>query len=81
MALIGPGGRPVTSTPVENKAAGNSPHIKDAGLANFAAEVLEASRQVPVIARLVPRPANGDAQCAGSPTSTTRPVCHEAMPI
>ena len=49
MALIGPGGRPVTSTPVENSAAGNSPHIKDAGLANFAAEVLEASRQVPVI--------------------------------
>jgi putative thioredoxin len=49
MALIGPGGRPVTSTPVENSAAGNSPHIKDAGLANFAAEVLDASRQVPVI--------------------------------
>jgi putative thioredoxin len=49
MALIGPGGRPVTSTPVDNAAAGTSPHIKDAGLANFAAEVLEASRQVPVI--------------------------------
>jgi putative thioredoxin len=49
MALIGPGGRPVTSTPVDNGAAGTSPHIKDAGLANFAAEVLEASRSTPVI--------------------------------
>src|ERR1700742_2924453 len=49
MALIGPGGRPVTSTPVDNGAAGTSPHIKDAGLANFAAEVLEASRTTPVI--------------------------------
>ena len=50
MALIGPGGRPVTSTPVQNSgAAGASPHIKDSGLATFAADVLEASRQVPVI--------------------------------
>jgi len=50
MALIGPGGRPVTSTPVENSAAaGASPHIKDSGLATFAADVLEASRQTPVI--------------------------------
>src|ERR1700743_2043957 len=50
MALIGPGGRAVTSPPVQNSAVpGASPHIKDSGLATFAAEVLEASRQVPVI--------------------------------
>src|ERR1700742_4947710 len=49
MALIGPGGRPVTSQPAQNAASGNSPHIKDSGLATFAADVLEASRQVPVI--------------------------------
>ncbi|MDB5741217.1 MAG: Thioredoxin, partial [Alphaproteobacteria bacterium] len=49
MALIGPGGRPVTSQPVQNAAKGSSPHIKDSGLATFAADVLEASREVPVI--------------------------------
>ncbi len=49
MALIGPGGRPVTSQPVQNAASGTSPHIKDSGLATFAADVLEASREVPVI--------------------------------
>jgi len=49
MALIGPGGRPVTSQPVQNAASGTSPHIKDSGLATFAADVLEASRAVPVI--------------------------------
>ncbi|HVV27544.1 MAG TPA: thioredoxin [Rhizomicrobium sp.] len=49
MALIGPGGRPVTSEPARNAANGNSPHIKDSGLATFAADVLEASRDVPVI--------------------------------
>jgi len=49
MALIGPGGRPVTSSPAQNGAAGDSPHIKDSGLATFAADVLEASREVPVI--------------------------------
>ncbi len=49
MALIGPGGRPVTSTPAEPAAASASPHIKDSGLATFAADVLEASREVPVI--------------------------------
>src|SRR5215475_6639248 len=49
MALIGPGGRPVTSEPAQNAATGNSPHIKDSGLATFAADVLEASREVPVI--------------------------------
>src|ERR1700734_1903456 len=51
MALIGPGGRPVTSSPAQNEAASapSSPHIKDSGLATFAADVLEASREVPVI--------------------------------
>jgi putative thioredoxin len=49
MALIGPGGRPVTSQPANNAASGNSPHIKDSGLQTFAADVLEASREVPVI--------------------------------
>jgi putative thioredoxin len=48
MALIGPGGRPVTSTPAPSSSAA-SPHIKDSGLATFAADVLEASREVPVI--------------------------------
>jgi putative thioredoxin len=49
MALIGPGGRPVTSQPAQSAASGSSPHIKDSGLATFAADVLEASREVPVI--------------------------------
>ena len=49
MTLIGPGGRPITSQPVQNAASGNSPHIKDTGLATFAADVLAASREVPVI--------------------------------
>jgi putative thioredoxin len=51
MALIGPGGRPVTSQPAQNAAADGaaSPHIKDSGLETFAADVLEASREVPVI--------------------------------
>jgi putative thioredoxin len=51
MALIGPGGRPVTSSPAQNSAGSSpaSPHIKDSGLATFAADVLEASREVPVI--------------------------------
>ena len=41
---------PVTSSPAQNAAAaGASPHIKDSGLATFAADVLEASREVPVI--------------------------------
>src|SRR5882757_2109796 len=48
MALIGPGGRPVTSQ-AQNAATGTSPHVKDSGLATFAADVLEASRAVPVI--------------------------------
>ena len=49
MTLIGPGGRPVTSQPAQNAASGNSPHIKDSGLATFATDVLEQSRSVPVI--------------------------------
>jgi putative thioredoxin len=51
MALIGPGGRPVTSTPAQSAAQSGaaSPHIKDSGLATFAADVLEASKEVPVI--------------------------------
>jgi putative thioredoxin len=49
MALIGPGGRPLTSQPTQNGATGASPHIKDSGLATFAADVLEQSRSVPVI--------------------------------
>ncbi|HXC55940.1 MAG TPA: thioredoxin [Rhizomicrobium sp.] len=52
MALIGPGGRPVASPKPAGEAAtatASSPHIKDSGLATFAADVLEASREVPVI--------------------------------
>jgi len=49
MALIGPGGRPVTSQPAQNGASGNSPHIKDSGLETFAADVITASQEVPVI--------------------------------
>ncbi|MDE2182041.1 MAG: thioredoxin [Alphaproteobacteria bacterium] len=44
MALIGLG-----KTSTAKPAEGASPHIKDATLATFAADVLEASRQVPVI--------------------------------
>ncbi len=51
MALIGPGGRPIASG--DGKAADGggeaSPHIKDSSLETFAADVLEASREVPVI--------------------------------
>ena len=49
MALIGPGGRPVTSQPAQNAATGTSPHIKDSSLATFATDVLEQSRATPVI--------------------------------
>ncbi len=48
MALFGPGGHPLTAKPAQNTADA-SPHIKDSGLATFAADVLEASRSVPVI--------------------------------
>ena len=51
MALIGPGGRPVSAAPPESaqQSGAASPHIKDSGLATFAADVLEASRETPVI--------------------------------
>src|SRR5947208_3658374 len=52
MALIGPGGRPVSSQPAQGASQGasaTSPHVKDSGLATFAADVLEQSRSVPVI--------------------------------
>jgi putative thioredoxin len=51
MALIGPGGRPVTSQPAQSATASGAAgaHIKDSGLETFAADVLEASRDVPVI--------------------------------
>jgi putative thioredoxin len=47
MTLIGPGGRPVTSAPAS--ASSTSPYVKESGLQTFAADVLEASREVPVI--------------------------------
>ncbi|HEY5347347.1 MAG TPA: thioredoxin [Rhizomicrobium sp.] len=49
MALIGPGGRPIASPTAAAADGAASPYIKDAGLATFAADVLEASRKVPVI--------------------------------
>jgi putative thioredoxin len=51
MALIGPGGRPVTSadTKAAETPSSSSPYIKDSSLETFAADVLEASREVPVI--------------------------------
>ena len=53
MALIGPGGRPLTRS--GGNAAGappstpNGAYIKDSSIETFAADVLEASREVPVI--------------------------------
>jgi putative thioredoxin len=53
MALIGPSGRPIAPAKPANTAAAqsgaNTPHIKDTSLETFAADVLEASREVPVI--------------------------------
>jgi putative thioredoxin len=52
MALIGPTGRPVSAPKPADKspaAGSSSPHIKDSSLETFAADVLETSRQVPVI--------------------------------
>ncbi len=48
MALIGPGGRPLSTAPA-TAPAGSNPAIKDTTLATFAADVLEASAKVPVI--------------------------------
>jgi putative thioredoxin len=44
MALLGSGGRPA-----QDGKEGAPPHIKDTTLASFAADVIEASREVPVI--------------------------------
>lgn len=50
MALIGPGGRPITSAKPSPASGGTEgAHIKDSSLETFAADVLEASREVPVI--------------------------------
>jgi putative thioredoxin len=51
MALIGPSGRPLVAAAAKPVQAGTSPgaFVKDGSLETFAADVLEASRQVPVI--------------------------------
>src|ERR1700733_5001173 len=54
MTLIGPTGRPVpAASPAKAEGAAasapSSAHIKDSSLETFAADVLEASREVPVI--------------------------------
>jgi len=53
MALIGPGGRPIASPKPAGEASAGSgasgPYVKDSSLETFAADVLEASREVPVI--------------------------------
>src|SRR5215469_14184413 len=50
MALIGSGGRPMASaTGVATAQQKPDAHIKDGSLQTFAADVLEASREVPVI--------------------------------
>jgi putative thioredoxin len=51
MALIGPSGRPLTSGAAKpaQGPAGSGAYIKDGSIESFAADVLEASRQVPVI--------------------------------
>jgi putative thioredoxin len=48
MTLIGTSGRPLGQSG-SPPAASTSPYVKDASLATFAADVLEASREVPVI--------------------------------
>jgi len=52
MALIGPGGRPLTSAKpasVSGEGSASGPYIKDSSIETFAADVLDASRNVPVI--------------------------------
>jgi putative thioredoxin len=49
MALIGPGGRPIASRSTTPAQADSGAYIKESDLAGFAADVLDASRQVPVI--------------------------------
>jgi putative thioredoxin len=49
MALIGAGGRPLGTPTKSAPSDGASQYVKDSSLATFAADVLEASREVPVI--------------------------------
>ena len=49
MALIGPSGRPVTSSAAKPAPAAHGAHVKDGSIETFAADVLDASREVPVI--------------------------------
>jgi len=52
MALIGPGGRPIASAKpasASGEGSASGPHIKDSSIETFAADVLDASRTVPVI--------------------------------
>lgn len=51
MALIGAGGRPISAAanPAAQAPSGTDANIKETSLATFAADVLEASREVPVI--------------------------------
>src|SRR5215472_13607229 len=50
MALIGPGGRPLSSAgKAAAPAAAQGEYVKEGSLATFAADVLDASREVPVI--------------------------------
>src|SRR6202453_1376738 len=49
MALIGPSGRPVTSSAAKPAPAAHGAHVKDGSIETFATDVLDASREVPVI--------------------------------
>jgi putative thioredoxin len=52
MALIDSSGRPIATPPAGGAApesTSNSPYVKEGSLATFAADVIEASREVPVI--------------------------------
>ncbi|HEX3653942.1 MAG TPA: thioredoxin [Rhizomicrobium sp.] len=53
MAIIGPSGRPLSrsggNAPTQPDAGASGPNIKDSSIETFAADVLEASRDVPVI--------------------------------
>src|SRR5580700_2155639 len=51
MSLFGSSGRPITGAAgaQPSPSAGGDPNIKDSSLETFAADVLEASREVPVI--------------------------------
>src|SRR5580698_5157197 len=49
MALIGPSGRPVSSVGAKPAPVEHGAHVKDGSIETFAADVLDASRDVPVI--------------------------------